>query len=64
MSTMRTIKRAMLKSSGLPKRMVKKIANEARLYVVVEKPADGKKIRYAKPKGRKMGVRYAKPIKN
>ena len=58
MSTMRTIKRTMLRSSGLPKRMVKDIANKSRLYVAVEKPRKGKKRVKVKSERRKMGVRY------
>ncbi len=41
MSTMRTIKRAMLRNSGLPKRAIKEIANKSRLYLDVTKRTDG-----------------------
>ncbi len=41
MSTMRTIKRTMLRASGLPKRHVKKIANESRLYIEATRRTDG-----------------------
>ena len=58
MSTMRTIKRKMLRNSSLPKRMVKKIANESRLYIAVEKPRGRKKRVKVKSGRRKMGVRY------
>ena len=58
MSIMRTIKRTMLRASGLPKRMVKRISSETRLVVVVKKPPKGKKVVKVKSKRRKMGVRH------
>ncbi len=41
MSTIRTIKRTILRASGLPKRAIKKITNESRLYLEVNKRTDG-----------------------